>query len=222
MREMYLDGLGQLPVEYQKRMHVCHLGSYKTFPEINEVQSGIFNICTCSRTIPLKRLDVLISALENWNQGKIRWTHMGDGPLLEELKQKAQAAMTKNPHVEIDFKGFVPNNEVEHYYATYPVDLFINLSNIEGLPISIMEAVSYGIPIIATDVGGTKEIVTKEFGVLLPQNITPKMVITSILDFYLKPLAEQQQMRVSAFNFWKKNFNAANNLNKLFEQIENL
>lgn len=222
MREMYLDGVGQLPIEYQKRMHVCHLGTYKAFSEINKVQSGTFNLCTCSRVIPLKRLDVLISALENWNHGKIRWTHIGDGPLIEELKQKAQSTMEKNHLVEIVFKGFVPNNEVEQYYATNPVDLFINLSNIEGLPISIMEAISYGIPVIATDVGGTKEIVTKEVGILLPQNITPQLVLNSIIDYYTKPSAEQLQMRKSAFNFWKNNYDAASNLSKLFIEIENL
>ena len=41
------------------------------------------------------------------------------------------------------------------------IDLFINTSSSEGVPVSIMEALSVGIPIIATDVGGTKEIVTK-------------------------------------------------------------
>ena len=66
--------------------------------------------------------------IQDWNKGKIRWTHIGDGPLMDELREKAQAIMSKNPLVEIVFKGFVPNKEVELYYASNPVDIFINLS----------------------------------------------------------------------------------------------
>lgn len=222
MRSMYLEGVGNLSKEYQDRMHVCHLGSYKEFPVTNKPNSEIFNICTCSRVIPLKRLDVLICALEDWHNGKICWTHLGDGSQMDELKIKAQKTMSKNPLVEIVFKGFVPNNEVESYYATNPVDLFINLSTIEGLPISIMEAISYGIPVIATNVGGTKEIVCEEVGLLLPQNITPKLVLESISKFYEKTEKERQQIRLSAYNYWKNNFDASNNLNILFELIKNL
>lgn len=222
MRAMYLDGVGNLPTEYQDRMHVCYLGSYKAFPVTNKTNPEIFNVCSCSRMIALKRLDILISALEKWDNGVIRWTHLGDGPLMNELKEKAQLVMSKNPLVEIIFKGFVPNNEVESYYASNPVDLFINLSNIEGLPISIMEAISYGIPVIATDVGGTKEIVCKEVGMLLPPNITPLLVYESIRDFYLKSKEERLQMRLSAYNYWENNFDAANNMNNLFEHIKKI
>lgn len=41
----------------------------------------------------------------------------------------------------------------------------------EGIPVSIMEAISFGIPIIATNVGGNAEIVNDETGVLIPVNI---------------------------------------------------
>lgn len=222
MRTLYLDGIGKISPDYHKKMFVCHLGSYKAFSVMNKTTPHLFNICTCSRMIPLKRLEVLANALADWNKGKIRWTHIGDGPLMDELREKAQAIMSKNPLVKIVFKGFVPNKEVELYYASNPVDIFINLSTIEGLPISIMEAISYGIPIIATDVGGTKEIVHKEVGMLLPQNITTQLVLKSIEDFYLRPQNEQQKMRSSAYNYWKSNFDATNNIKNLFSLINNL
>jgi len=49
----------------------------------------------------------------------------------------------------------LPHNDVLNYYASNPVDVFINTSSSEGLPVSIMEAMSFGIPVIATNVGGT-------------------------------------------------------------------
>lgn len=44
----------------------------------------------------------------------------------------------------------------------------MNLSTSEGVPVSIMEVQSYGIPVIATNVGGTGEIIDKDNGILLP------------------------------------------------------
>ena len=55
--------------------------------------------------------------------------------------------------------GAIQNVEVYKYYNEHCADLFINVSSSEGLPVSIMEAISFGIPVIATDVGGTGEIV---------------------------------------------------------------
>lgn len=55
-------------------------------------------------------------------------------------------------------------------YSEHPVDVFINLSTNEGVPVSIMEAISFDIPIVATDVGGTSEIVTDETGILVSSN----------------------------------------------------
>lgn len=48
-------------------------------------------------------------------------------------------------------------------------DIFVNPSYSEGLPTSVMEAASVGLPIIATDVGGTREIIRNmESGILIP------------------------------------------------------
>jgi len=48
-------------------------------------------------------------------------------------------------------------------------DIFINPSYSEGLPISILEAGAVGLPVIATDVGGTKELIfPHQTGLLIP------------------------------------------------------
>ena len=64
--------------------------------------------------------------------------------------------------------GHYPNEELLRYYGSNHVDLFINTSSTEGVPVSIMEAQSFGIPVIATDTGGVKEVVTEGTGSLLP------------------------------------------------------
>ena len=58
--------------------------------------------------------------------------------------------------------------------------MFINLSSSEGIPVSIMEAQSFGIPVIATNVGGSGEIVVSETGVLVDENRTEASVLLSL------------------------------------------
>ena len=62
-------------------------------------------------------------------------------------------------NIKIDFRGNVKNSDLLEVYKNNQFDLFLNVSLSEGIPVSIMEALSFGIPCIATDVGGTKEIV---------------------------------------------------------------
>lgn len=222
IREMYFSGVGQLPTHYIDKTHVCYLGTYKDNDKLNPFEKSSFNICTCSRVVSLKRLDVLMDALREWDNGNINWTHIGDGPLLDSYKQVAMDVMENNVKVHIDFVGRIPNDAVKAYYASHPIDIFLNLSDIEGLPISIMEAISYGIPVIATNVGGTSEIVNPKTGYLIEPDITPSIVREYLWKYEKMPLEEKKQLRKDAFEYWKTNFDAKTNLKILFDQIDNL
>ncbi len=222
IRDMYFSGVGQLPIQFVEKTHVCYLGTYKDNDKLNPLDNNSFNICTCSRVVSLKRLDVLMEALREWNHGNINWTHIGDGPLLEGYKRAALEVMENNSKVHIDFVGRISNDAVKAYYADHPIDIFVNLSDIEGLPISIMEAISYGIPVIATDVGGTREIVNPQTGYLIDADITPSMVREILWNYEKMPLEGKDQLRKNAFDYWKTNFDAKTNLKILFDQIDNL
>ena len=82
----------------------------------------------------------------------------------------------------VRFLGRLTNQEVLHYYGTHPIDIFINLSESEGVPVSIMEALAHGIPCVATDVGGTAEVVNEAEadGVLLDVDATIAQIVSSI------------------------------------------
>lgn len=219
VREMYLDGIGGLPKQYLEKTHVCYLGSFKKNDVINVAEPNEFHICTCSRMVPLKRLDVLIDALALWNERDVYWTHLGDGELELSLKEKASKLMEHNPKVHIVFTGYMQNEMVKLYYEENPIDLFINLSSTEGLPISIMEAISYGIPVLATDVGGTNEIVNNSFGILIDSAISPEIVKQKICAFMNLPKEKCNQYRNNAYLHWKNNFDAERNMKVLFNAI---
>ncbi|MDZ7782932.1 MAG: glycosyltransferase [Halioglobus sp.] len=97
----------------------------------------------------------------------IKWTHIGGGPLLSMLESRAQHAFSSLNNISYSFTGTLPRTRVGEIYARERTDIFINLSESEGVPVSIMEAMSYGIPAIAPDIGGVVSLVDDQTGVLL-------------------------------------------------------
>ena len=108
------------------------------------------------------------------------------------------------------------------YYQNNNPDLFINVSSSEGVPVSFMEAMSCGIPVIATNVGGSSEIVNIDNGYLLSSNPLPAEVAEAISTFYHLNLEEKNKKRLAAYNTWEENYNAKKNYTQFAEEILSL
>ena len=127
-------------------------------------------VVSCGSLVKVKRTHLIIEILKNVN-GKVKWYHIGEGLLRPELEQLA-ALLPDN--VNWHFFSRLSQEELFYFYKSNYIDCFINTSVSEGLPVSIMEAMSFGIPVLATNVGGTKEIVIDNFtGKLLPVDFNP-------------------------------------------------
>ena len=161
----------------------------------------------------------IIDVISRLNCRNIRWVHFGTGIMRNEVERYAQRILV---NVDYEFKGIVPNSEILDFYADNYVDLFINLSSSEGIPVSIMEALSAGIPIVATNVGGTSEAVSDEFGFLVPAVFNNEDVATIINNYLCLSISEQQSYRRRAYQFWKENYEAATNYRKFCDILENL
>ena len=211
MRQLYDEGTGCKYHDLLKEKSGIHyLGTQRLFNESGGASTdGVFRICSCSSMVPLKRLSLLLEALEYWNAGKIVWTHLGGGPLYNSLVEYANKICETNKNIEIVFRGKIPNNDVQRFYANNPIDLFINISEVEGLPVSIMEATSYAIPVLATDVGGTKEIVDNSNGCLVPASITPEELLSEIKKFVFLTQDKKQNLRSASWSVWNNKFNSS-------------
>ncbi|KLU66124.1 putative teichuronic acid biosynthesis glycosyltransferase TuaC [Desulfosporosinus acididurans] len=222
MRQQYFDYICTIyPQIKDYSTIVRYLGSEKAYPdkESQESVDDTLRIASCSGVIPIKRVHLIVDALSFWNGGRIEWIHIGGGPDLEELKALAEAKLSKKKKVNYSFKGTLPNKKVQEYYVENPVDLFINVSEAEGLPVSLMECMSYGIPAIATDVGGSREIITENTGFLLSKDFKPHQ-LTELIEEYAKFSTEQrQEYRRNARIFWNTYFNARNNAKNFLEEI---
>ena len=81
-----------------------------------------------------------------------------------------------------------------------------------------MEAIRFGIPIIGTDVGGNKEIVTQKTGVLIPVDFTQEQFVRAVT----RILVTGTGMKSDVLNFYEKNFNAWVNYKKFYHDILSL
>ncbi|MGI9578066.1 MAG: glycosyltransferase, partial [Microthrixaceae bacterium] len=134
---------------------------------LNQPPSSLV-VVSCSMVKPVKRLDRLVSALACLPPSvasNARWVHFGDGPSMDQLQ--AGATGLRKLGLKVELRGFVDNTTVRDAFASDPFSVFVNTSDSEGVPVSIMEALSAGIPVVATDVGGTSEIVDDSVGRVL-------------------------------------------------------
>lgn len=151
----------------------------KPINKINEI-----SLVSVSNVVSGKRLDRIIYAINLFAKKNshliINWSHIGEGPLLEDMVLLAKRELSEINNVSFEFKGRLTNSEVLAYYESNEVTFFINTSESEGVPVSIMEAMSYGIPAIAPDVGSINELVNDRNGLLLSKNPTIEEIADGI------------------------------------------
>lgn len=152
----------------EAKIHIHTFGSAgKAFEPVQpppRVRDGVLRIVSCSRVAPIKQIDVMIRALSQWEGMPVHWTHIGDGELLEDMRALAEELLDRKENVVVRWMGGMPAEDVVALYETQPFDVFLNTSSMEGVPVSIMEAMRCGTPVIAPHVGGLPEQVTEETG----------------------------------------------------------
>lgn len=197
------------------KIKTFHLGTYdhgRNPDDRNEVR-----LISSASMLPVKRIDILIKALSKITDRSIIWEHYGDGPLNESLREEA-SELGDNIHAV--FKGYLRNEDIMDEYSRYHATYFINTSESEGLPVSIMEAMSFGIPVIATDVGGTGEIVRHgSNGFLVDKDITPDDLAEVIEKAIDLPQDEYSLLRKSARETWEADFDAKRNYKVFYSAI---
>ena len=210
------DGMNYLTKKFpafRNKIKLSYLGVFNNGTNPFDAH-GTFTLVSCSNLTPVKRVHLIIEALQ-FIRSDIKWIHLGDGKLKSELFEETKKLPA---NISIHFKGHISNKEIIEFYKTTPVHLFITTSESEGLPVSIQEAISFGIPVIATDVGGTSEIVTPETGYLINKEYPVKQIAQLIEEFKSSGKnTPEYRMRVKMF--WEHNFEAGRNYSKFYNDI---
>lgn len=206
------------------RLTVSYLG-VKTPESVNfdKTDNDTFTIVSCSNLSPLKRVGLIIESLAKINPDrKIKWLHFGEGTLRNELEALAEIRLRPKKNISYEFKGQLKNNEILGFYSKNKVDLFLNTSSAEGIPVSIMEAQSYGTPVIATDTGGVSELVVVGTGFLLQADFNPEDLAGRINYFLNMSKDEVKKIREKAYQNQKNKFDADTNYRDFIKKVNSI
>lgn len=209
--------LEEIYPDVRKNIVISRLGTRDYGEGPTPQNKAVLKLVSCSWISSVKRVSKILDALMLIKDIRIEWTHFGDGVLLEDLKKTAQ----KLPeNIKVNLPGAVSNQELLRIYQSQAFHVFLNVSESEGVPVSIMEAMSFGIPAIATDVGGVHEIVKSEKnGFLLNKDFTDLQLTALIRRFSEMPDETYMKYRKSAREFWKENYSAEKNYSSFLDAL---
>jgi glycosyltransferase involved in cell wall biosynthesis len=145
---------------------------------------------------------------------KIVFVAVGKGPDMENVRQQAeQLGIAAN----FRLAGFVSDADLPSYYNL--ADMFVLPSKSgEGLPLVANEALACGLPVVATDVGGIKEILPSDCGRLVPPN-QPELLADAILEYATLDFSGRRlelHARVEERFSWDAN---VERLEKIYEEL---
>ncbi|UFH32249.1 glycosyltransferase [Chryseobacterium sp. C-71] len=213
------DIYGKLIQRYKtnpSKMNLSYLGVANNSKSCKIKSDEKLRLVSCSNIYSLKRIHLIYEILLLIkNKISIQWTHIGDGDLLNDLKKTIDNKSKEN--IEVSFVGQKTQDEIKEIYENTYFDFFINTSEYEGLPVSIMEAFSFGIPAVATDVGGTSEIVNNNNGLLIKKDFNNRDIANEIEYFFIHD--KFKKMRTEAFNMWENKFDADINYKKMITKM---
>ncbi len=133
-----------------------------------------FSIISTGRLSEIKGYHFLIEALENIENCEL--TLVGDGSWKEILKNLA-----REKNLKVHFMGNLPHDMIA---KTLPeAHLYVLSSLNEGMSNSLLEALACGLPVVATDVGGTKELI-KENGIVVEKGSAQEL--RQAIEFYVQ------------------------------------
>ena len=138
-----------------------------------------FVLFTVRNLVPRMGLENLISAFKIVQNGSrdVLLVIGGEGPLKLALKNKVNQCGLEN---SVQFAGYIPDEDLPSYYQM--ADLFIlPTAELEGFGLVTVEALASGLPVLATPVGGSKEILTKLGPDYLFDDSTPQSIADGIL-----------------------------------------
>jgi len=187
------DGLRQLALQSspEKEIGVIYNGIdiEEFFPDHSKTDPNHFNIICVSRVTPRKGIRFLVQAFKilEARYDHIRMIIAGDGNEKKSLEQLVRGLGLED---KVVFLGVVPHEKLIDYYQK--ANVFVLPSLNEGMSNTMLEALACGLPMVATDTGGTKELITNRKNGLIVEMQNPDDLAEKIEQIILDRELEKQ------------------------------
>jgi glycosyltransferase involved in cell wall biosynthesis len=163
--------------QLQHKVKVLHMGVRLPDSPLEKscLTQQVFVIACPANLVPKKGHRFLIEAYALLRERGVRnfkCLIIGDGPLETELRRQVRELGLEEV---VKFMGRLPHSDLLRMYERGEVDAVVLPSIVtedgekEGIPVALMEAMAYGIPVISTQTGGIPELLEGGAGVLVPQ-----------------------------------------------------
>jgi glycosyltransferase involved in cell wall biosynthesis len=198
----HLEGLQYLQKKYpgfRNKFLINRVGTKPSGKTVSPGASEKMIIYSCSTLSEVKRVNLMLAAAAKLTI-PFEWYHIGDGVLKDALLAEKAALKLEG---KFNFLGFVQPAVLKEFYLGKTIDLFVNTSASEGIPVSILEMLSLGVPVLATDVGSVREAVDDSVGHLLPKELTVEKLVKELELMYAKIKTEKKSYTaacISKFN----------------------
>ena len=206
-----------LNLGFKNKIEIINNGVFIPEENTNIFTNDQINITIVSRLVSHKNIEKIIRAISDLNSPLINLNIIGDGP---ELNQLQKISLKSNNKDNIIFHGKLNRDDINHIFLKS--DIYIQASNYEGLPHSLLEAMSYGIPVLCTPVGECKEILGNEDrGYILDLPVSKNNIKSKIIEIISeKNIANKKGERGKDFINEKYNLTNSFNLYKnLFTRL---
>ena len=197
-----------LNLGFKNKIEIINNGVFIPEENTNIFTNDQINITIVSRLVSHKNIKKIIRAISDLNDPLIYLNIIGDGP---ELNQLQKISLESNNKDNIIFHGKLNRDDINHIFLKS--DIYIQASNYEGLPHSLLEAMSYGIPVLCTPVGECKEILGNEDrGYMLDLPVSKNNIKSKISQIIgEKNIANKKGERGK--DFINENYNLTNSFN---------
>ena len=198
---------------------INYIGTFRQEQDERRKRNHPFLLVSCSNILPLKRIDLIVDALSLIETREIKWVHFGDGCDYDRLRNLAKKQLGKKSNIGYEFKGYVQNADIIRYYKNEHPDCFILTSMSEGSPVAMQEALSFGMLVIGTAVGGIPEMI-EENGILLSASPSAQEVAKAIQDLYDLNEDAYQKKKECSLQIWNRDYDKERNIQELIQVLK--
>lgn len=202
-----------------EKLVTIHNGVEPATSEISCLTRSEFNlspdaevVLTVANFYPVKGLKYLIRAAKLVCEKKpeVSFLIFGDGQLRPEIEQQIK---NLNLEKKVILAGFQKN-----IFSIFPIaDIFVMSSLKEGLPYAVLEAQAFGLPVVATNVGGLPEIIAdRQTGFLVEPKNADKLAEKILL------LLENEQLKQEFAQKAKQKINSHFNLSQMLKKTKSV